>query len=674
MDSADTKRLKTPFFSPLHEATLKGDLEEVKRLIKEGANPLDQDLYNDTLLHHAATIGELKILKYLIEDVHCVPGVKGWHGTTALHSAAHGAQFSIIRYLIEECKLDPTDVDDSDQYPLHYAYRHGNKKFVQYLMDSMRDYFKKEDVNCVLKFENIIYEIQSTYSPIPLKPYVEQFRNNASLSDLQLACKNGNLKMVHSLVSKLPHEDLSIYESMIKHNCLHLAARCGHLPVVRYFVRKLKWDPTFRDTNNDNSIDHAIRERHINILKFFFDEHGCDPDRVNSRNFTPLQVAGVAGHLSIVKYLIEEKCCNHLWTDSSRCNVLHRVAHYGHFDVFRYLVEKVKMDQNVPNNDGLTPLSFATKEGHFKIVKYLLELRTTIQYDRKSRTPLYNAALYDHLKMVKYLMSNYPAQCSCVTKLNKAFFSPLSAATLAGHYDIVKFLIEESQCDPFMLYESHELLCSGSQTTLLGIVALCKYQSLLHVDFLNIHRYQILVEYFLQMLKQKNSNSFIINFLHTQTQIGDLQALKLLIQEFDINPETPNENGTKLIFQSAYHGHIDTAKYLVAELKCNANEVDSLHKNCTPLHVSASRGHLDIVKYLIGEAGVDPYVKDDEGDTPLHFAARSNQVDIVKFLACAYRSYSYKLNSHNKTPLELAVEVRSSNTALLLIVVMFNSL
>ena len=87
------KQSKTPWFSPLHKATLKGDLDEVKRLIKEGSNPLDPDIKDNTLLHHAAAIGELKILKYLVEEEGCNPAERGWNGNTALHSAALSAQF-----------------------------------------------------------------------------------------------------------------------------------------------------------------------------------------------------------------------------------------------------------------------------------------------------------------------------------------------------------------------------------------------------------------------------------------------------------------------------------------------------------------------------------------------------------------------------------------------------
>ena len=63
MKGVDAKGSRTPWFSPLHKATIKGDLDEVKRLIKDGSNPLDPDMKDNTLLHHAAAIGELKILR-----------------------------------------------------------------------------------------------------------------------------------------------------------------------------------------------------------------------------------------------------------------------------------------------------------------------------------------------------------------------------------------------------------------------------------------------------------------------------------------------------------------------------------------------------------------------------------------------------------------------------------
>lgn len=96
MLSAESGRKTLQFLSPLHKATIIGDLQLVTMLVEEGANPLDRDINNDTLLHHAAKCGELDILKYLVEDVGCNPATGGWHGSTALHSACEASKLSLV--------------------------------------------------------------------------------------------------------------------------------------------------------------------------------------------------------------------------------------------------------------------------------------------------------------------------------------------------------------------------------------------------------------------------------------------------------------------------------------------------------------------------------------------------------------------------------------------------
>ena len=108
---------------PLYIATREGDLEEVKRMVKQGANPLDKDINDDTLMHFAAQCGSLEILKYLIEDVNCNPATEGQNGNTVLHTAAEDGQLSIIKYLVEECNVEVTLPDAEGFCNMHQTWK-----------------------------------------------------------------------------------------------------------------------------------------------------------------------------------------------------------------------------------------------------------------------------------------------------------------------------------------------------------------------------------------------------------------------------------------------------------------------------------------------------------------------------------------------------------------------
>ena len=87
----------------LHQASRRGELDEVKRLTEEKKlNPLQKNNNNDTALHLAAVGGHLNIMKYFIEERFLVPACLGWHGQTPLHRAAFNKQLEVVRYLVAE--------------------------------------------------------------------------------------------------------------------------------------------------------------------------------------------------------------------------------------------------------------------------------------------------------------------------------------------------------------------------------------------------------------------------------------------------------------------------------------------------------------------------------------------------------------------------------------------
>ncbi len=79
--------------SPQHStqlwtATRQGNIQQVKRLVSMGHNPMGKDTNDQTALHIAAQYGRIQILKYLIEDQGCNPASLGQFGATPLHVAA----------------------------------------------------------------------------------------------------------------------------------------------------------------------------------------------------------------------------------------------------------------------------------------------------------------------------------------------------------------------------------------------------------------------------------------------------------------------------------------------------------------------------------------------------------------------------------------------------------
>ena len=107
--------------------------------------------------------------------------------------------------------------------------------------------------------------------------------------------------------------------------------------------------------------------------------------------------------------------------------------------------------------------------------------------------------------------------------------------------------------------------------------------------------------------------------LHTAVQDGDLQKVKLLVdQGEDVNEKSGRAGLTPLHF-AALFGRKEIAEFLIAE----GAIVDSrdVHDQMTPLHLAAYQRHTEVVELLV-KHGANVHARDSRlRATPLHFAA-----------------------------------------------------
>lgn len=86
----------------LPNAAYSGDLEQVKRLIAQGANPHQHDnRYGRTAIHMAAMQGYLDIIKYLLSQGVEVQ-TQDTNGLTALHLAVWKGRLASTKYLVSQ--------------------------------------------------------------------------------------------------------------------------------------------------------------------------------------------------------------------------------------------------------------------------------------------------------------------------------------------------------------------------------------------------------------------------------------------------------------------------------------------------------------------------------------------------------------------------------------------
>ncbi len=398
-------------------ATRLGDVERVKQLVENGANPLDTVKDGDTLLHTAAEMGQLNILKYLIEDEGCNPATAGYQGFTTLHSAANNKQFEVVQYLVDQCQLDPSALDNNNRAPLAYACQNGDLEIVKYLIQADLTYMNKKDVlhNEAAHMRKTVSDplcVACFHGQLPIVKYlVEEHgcdpsrQEGGDKSPLLCAVCGDHVRIVKYLAETChvqafspTSEELSLVDIAVEHNrnlemvkiltqslhcdpnhmkdgitSLHSAAKLGDLSIVKYLCSLDKCDPNIRGWNGRQPIHRAAMHGHLNIVKYLVEEQDCNPSAQDDESgSTPLCLAASDGHLDIVRYLTLKHHCDPTYPAVYGSNTsLHVAAAYGHLHVLRFFIEVLKCDPNVLGKNKLTPESYARDFGHMNVAEYL---------------------------------------------------------------------------------------------------------------------------------------------------------------------------------------------------------------------------------------------------------------------------------------------------------------
>ena len=125
------KRSKT---TPLHQASVAGDVDAVRKLVRSGADATARDSNNRTPINKAAQTGKIEVIQVLIKEFRCSPHTKGFNGRTPLHSACEGGYVDVARKLVTEYGADVNARDNNDNTPLTLAAYFGEIEVVRMLI------------------------------------------------------------------------------------------------------------------------------------------------------------------------------------------------------------------------------------------------------------------------------------------------------------------------------------------------------------------------------------------------------------------------------------------------------------------------------------------------------------------------------------------------------------
>ncbi|XP_067653405.1 ankyrin repeat domain-containing protein 50-like [Haliotis asinina] len=319
---------------------------------------------------------------------------------------------------------------------------------------------------------------------------------------------------------------------------------------------------------------------------------------------TPVMAAAVNGHRDVVEFLVGRGADVSL-VDRGGNNVLHYACDGGDVEMVKLILDLDVVDVNYRGHYSRTPVMAAAVNGHWDVVEFLVGRGADVSLvDRGGNNVLHYACYNGDVETVKLILDldvvdvNYRGHYSR---------TPVMAAALNGHRDVVEFLVGRGA--------DVSLVDGGGD-----------------------------------------------NILHYACYNGDVEMVKLILDLDVVDVNYRGHYSRTPVMAAAVNGHWDVVEFLVGRgadvslvdrvgdnilhYACDGGDVETVklildldvvdvnyrgHYSRTPVMAAAVNGHWDVVEFLVGR-GADVSLVDRVGDNILHYACDGGDVEMVKLI------------------------------------------
>jgi len=415
-EQVSTEAQDKPPAKSLHEAAKEGDVEEVKRLIAEGANVNATEGKSAwTPLLSAATEGHAEVVRVLLANGAKV-NMGDSYGYTPLYYAIWSNDEETVRTLVSggaDVKKHPPD--ERDYYtPLVYAIWEDHTGIVKTLLDAGADLHAKDEDGFTPLYWAAVSSGKDVFDLILAKGDYED--------TIYLAACRGQLERVKTLIEA--GTDVNAKDEF---GCTPLQwAVLADSPAVAEFLVAKGADVNVQDKNGFAPISVAPGQNTIQLLI----SQGADVNVKNTMNgATRLHNECAIGNTTTVECLLAAGADVNAKTKRGT-TPLHRAALLGHQDTVKLLIER-GANINASDNQGRTPLSVARQRKHAEVFNILRQHGAT--------ETLHGAVTSGDIDEVKRLIS----EGAGINAKNMNGETPLHIASAQGREPIVKLLITE---------------------------------------------------------------------------------------------------------------------------------------------------------------------------------------------------------------------------------------
>ncbi|MFA5249985.1 MAG: ankyrin repeat domain-containing protein [Parachlamydiales bacterium] len=389
-------RFNDVYETPLIHAINENNIEAVKLLLKEGANPNIRDNRSGTVpLLQAIERENLEMVRVLLETGQVNVNVIGSDiyfssKRTPLQAAILKKNLDIVKLLLKN-GADVNIPNSHDYTPLHLAILLKNPEMVRVLLETGR-----VDVNVIdctgTPLHNAILSENLAIVKLLLKNGADVNFSGSDITPLNSAIYMKNLPIVNALL-KTGKVNFNLGQPPEA-----AAAVSGDLEILQALLQN-----QVNIQNITKALFSAAYSGHNHIIEELLKIDGVNVNSI-SNGSTALHLAVQAGKQETVRFLLERGADVNIPNSDPRSYLFRTTPLYlavlqGNQTIVELLL-KNGADVNIPNSHGDTPLHCAAQKGFLEIVQLLLDHGAKINFPNElEKTPLDEALKFgrDHV-------------------------------------------------------------------------------------------------------------------------------------------------------------------------------------------------------------------------------------------------------------------------------------
>ncbi|ELP94808.1 ankyrin repeat-containing protein, putative [Entamoeba invadens IP1] len=335
--------------TPLHIAAKFGLLQSAQWLLDHNADVTLENEMGETALIVAIKNRQQEISKVLLKTSPL--DVPDNYGQTVLHHAAAVGDLDLCKTIIEMCPKLVNTGDCQSNFPFHCAVKANSKEVMEYFYSN---------ILCLERGNS------QGMTPLMIAVSLGCEQSMCFLKERGAKMDQRTMRGTTLFLSGVVHGEIGILEKIsgieekdkMGNSVFHYAVQSGRIKIVEWLFKQKKELLEEKNDSGETPLHIGSLRGDLQMVKHLITVCQHHVDLRNNEGRTPLHYAVMGGNMECVKYLIENnRACG--YEDKHRMNVIHLCCARGTVNLLEYLCESYKELINKRDACGRTPLHIA---------------------------------------------------------------------------------------------------------------------------------------------------------------------------------------------------------------------------------------------------------------------------------------------------------------------------